>query len=88
MTPNDLNRRIVADWLRGTSEGCHDRSMRRMLPGNNPPWIRCASGVLLILVWSDCFGRTSTGVSGRSRAEATAKAAEWILRNGWEVTSG
>lgn len=87
MTPNDLNRRVVADWLRGTSEGCHDRAMRSMLPGNNPPWSWCASVVLLLLVWSDCFGRTSTGVSGRNRAEATAKAAAWIRRKGWEVKS-
>ena len=86
MTPNDLNRRIMADWLRGTSEGCGERQLWRRLPWNNLSW-SCSSGVLLILVWSDRQGRTSTGVLGPSRAEATAKAAAWIRRKGWEVKS-
>lgn len=87
MTPNDLNRRVVADWLRGTSNGCELRAVMR----SN---FRITSGLesCITLVWHafqqldhpmHCFS-----FYGHSRAEATAKAAAWILRKGWEVTSG
>jgi hypothetical protein len=87
VTPNQLNRRIVADWLRGTSEGCSVRQLLRRLPGNCLPWSWSASGVMLLLVRNDTRGRTSTCFSGRNRAEATAKAAKWIMMKGWEVSN-
>jgi hypothetical protein len=81
VTPNDLNRRVVAEWLQDWDISCTGRRMCRY---THPSSRR----VVIELVWDcdDC--RLDAEFIGRSRAEATAKAAEWIRGKGWEVTSG
>lgn len=88
MTPNQLNRRIVADWLRGTSEGCgRRRVIRRLHPYRL--WLArpLSGGCQIIVEWSHGRWKTVSCFDGKSRAEATAKASAWILRKGWEVSN-
>lgn len=82
MTPNQLNRRVVADWLLGTSETCSRRSVVRTRTGNMARRKRS----LVELRWRHAGGESVFSTVANSRAEATAKAAAWIRRKGWEAS--
>lgn len=84
MTPNDINRRVVAEWLQDWSNDCQERQLFRhhiMTPVT-------AFRVLIELCFTRYGEQYGCECYGSSRAEATAKATAWILRKGWEVAGG